>query len=56
LACHVFEIRNCGARWADRWKREGVPREKRKILDKICVLSNFRLDRGFMGMSCALAA
>jgi hypothetical protein len=31
-------------------------REYRKILDKIGGWSKFRLDRGFMEMSCALAA
>jgi hypothetical protein len=28
---------------------------KRKIEEDGCVLSHFRLDRGFMKMSCALA-
>jgi hypothetical protein len=36
--------------------REWRRREYRKIVDKIGGLSKFRLDRGFMEMSCALAA
>jgi hypothetical protein len=51
---HFFETRHSAA--MGQFTEASLSGRKRKIVGEICVRSNFRLDRGFMEMSSAVAA